>query len=167
MKMFGEEAAESGILPCLCCYSCVLNHIEAKGCQECSMIMGKFFPSGPMGKITRSVKSELKDALTELFEAMDITSIKVERNMDLDCESFVGDVVRVIDEITRSEDIVKLWHIDLDLSAKVFAVIEEVIFGDEDCEEDIDVSDTESEDEQDISSSEPGSESVSGSGEED
>ena len=98
-------------------------------------------------KVSKSVASELKEALGELFEAMELKSIMVEGKLEIDCLSFTLDLLRVLDEIRESDDIVKLWHIDAELSVRVFSVLYDVLFGGD--EEDVQAGDN-SEDEEDL-----------------
>ena len=99
-------------------------------------------------KISKSVASELKEALGELFEAMELKSIMVEGKLEIDCLSFTLDLLRVLDEIRESDDIVKLWHIDKELSVRVFSVLYDVLFGGD--EEDVQEAGDNSEDEEDL-----------------
>ena len=100
------------------------------------------------------MKSELKAALGELFEAMGISKIKVESELEVDYLSLVNDLVKVIDELKSSEDICRLWHINQELSCKMFSVIQDVIFGNKDDLSSSDNDSDESDEKEDVSSTE-------------
>ena len=85
--------------------------------------------------MVKSVASELKNALNELFEVLSVKCIKVETSLEISCADFIRDLMRVIDEIKSAVDIVRLWHIDLQLAVQVFDVVQEVLF-EEDTSED-------------------------------
>ena len=137
---------------CKCCYSCIVSHSD-RGCQECFLFLEKFFPPTST-KVTKSVKSELKAALGELFEAMEISKVQVESQLEVDCSSLVKDLVKVIDEIKTPGDIVRFWHVDKELSCKMFSVIQDVVFGNDAELSSSEDDSEESDDEEDISCTE-------------
>ena len=115
---------------CQCCYNCIKAHSDG-GCQDCLRFLEKFFPATSKLKVSKSVARELKSALAELFEEMDLSIVQVEGRLELDCCSFIRDICRMLDEIKSGGDIVSFWHVSTDLAMKVFS---EVIFGeDEEC----------------------------------
>ena len=138
---------------CKCCYSCIVQHGDG-GCQECLLLLQKFFPPTSITKFTKSVKSELKAALGELFEAMGISKIKVESELEVDYLSLVNDLVKVIDELKSPEDICRFWHINQELSFKMFSVIQDVIFGNKDDLSSSDNDSDESDEKEDVSNTE-------------
>ena len=73
--------------------------------------------------------AEIKEALSELFQAMELVNVKIENNLQISCQSLINDVLRMVDEIKKTEDIVKIWHIDIQLAVKVFSVLFDVLFG--------------------------------------
>ena len=79
-------------------------------------------------KVTKSVSSEVQEALTELFSVCEISCIKVENKLEVSCNSFIGDLLRVVDELKQPSDIVRFWHIETDLAVKVFSVLYDVLF---------------------------------------
>ena len=115
---------------CQCCYFCIKTHSDG-GCQDCLRFLEQFFPATSKLKVSKSVARELKSALAELFEEMDLSIIKVEGRLELDCASFIRDICKMLDEIKSGGDIVSFWHVSADLAMKVFSVISEVIFGDD------------------------------------
>ena len=79
---------------------------------------------------------------------MAVKKVKVEGVLDVDCESFIKDLLRVMDEIKSAVDITGMWHVDHQFAKRVFAVIKDVLgTGNimEDLEVYIDSSDDESE----------------------
>ena len=72
--------------------------------------------------------------------------VKVESELEVECSSLVNDLVKVIDELRSPEDICRLWHVNQELSCKMFSVIQDVIFGNKD---DLSSSDNDSSDESD------------------
>ena len=79
-------------------------------------------------KVTKSVTSEIQEALSELFSVCEISCIKVENKLEVSCNSFIGDLLRVVDELKQPSDIVRFWHIETDLAVKVFSVLYDVLF---------------------------------------
>ena len=143
------------IVSCKCCYMCIKRHAN-EGCLDCSAFLTKYLPVLPISKFNKSVMSELKSALTELFVAMECSSIKVEEELEISCPSFVKDVIKIVDEIKSAADIEKVWHINREVALNVFSVIQEVLYGNDIGDilsSDEDMGD-ESEDEEDMSSTE-------------
>ena len=67
---------------------------------------------------------------------MKLSYIKVEGHLQLDCKSFVNDIVRTVDELNSLGDVIRLWHFPFDLATYMFMIITEVIFGtDGECED--------------------------------
>ena len=111
---------------CNCCFNCIKLHSK-DGCTKCSNFLIQFFPVKSNLKRKKSVYTELKNALHELFQVLNISSLRVESELNLECKSFVKDFLRVVDEIRCCDDIVKFWHIDADVAARVYSVLECVI----------------------------------------
>ena len=66
----------------------------------------------------------------ELFDAMAVKEVKVEQNLVLTTKNFINDFVKVIDEVKAAADIVRIWHVDFDLSSKLFSTLTDVLYGD-------------------------------------
>ena len=79
-------------------------------------------------KVTKSVSREIQEALSELFSVCEISCIKVENKLEVSCNSFIGDLLRVVDELKQPSDIVRFWRIETDLAVKVFSVLYDVLF---------------------------------------
>ena len=77
--------------------------------------------------MSRSVASELRSALNELFAAMSVKELKVESNLCLGISNFVSDFIKVVDEIKTAADIVNKWHISPDIARKMFSTLNEVL----------------------------------------
>ena len=93
-------------------------------------------PVEPKIRIGKNVSRELKEALNKLLKEMKLSYIKVEGHLQLDCKSFVNDIVRTVDELNSLGDVIRLWHFPFDLATNVFMIITEVIFGtDAECED--------------------------------
>ena len=73
------------------------------------------------------MKSELRAGLWELFEALEIGTILVEETLELTVSSFTEDFIKTVDEITEPEDIVKLWHISVDMAQYIFSILNDVM----------------------------------------
>ena len=98
------------------------------GCVQCTDFLKTYFPENKKRKVGKSTCRELSDTLSDLFEAMSLSSIKVENTLNMNIPSFIKDIKRSIDEIKSPDDIVNLWHISMDLAENVFSVIQEVVF---------------------------------------
>ena len=125
-------------MKCDCCYSCMRSD-SISGCVKCTNFLQKYFPVIKMRKIRKSLDKDVTDALGDLFKAMNLSSINVEKTLSLSIDSFIKDVKKSIDEIHCPEDIVSRWHVSTCLADNVFAVIKEVVFPEEDDEEDFDI----------------------------
>ena len=73
----------------------------------------------------------MKCALTDLFSALELSNIRVENDLSLDCKSFIKDLLRVVDEVHCSQDIVRFWHIDKSVAVKIFSVLQSVLEDDD------------------------------------
>ena len=80
----------------------------------------------------KSTHKELDSAFCDLFSVMNLSHLKVENRLRLETASFVKDLKRKIDEIKCPDDIVDFWHVPSELASNIFAVLQEVIFDDED-----------------------------------
>ena len=119
---------EVDIPSCYCCYKCIKAHADT-GCIDCNEFLCTFFPIRPRTRVGKSVSRELKEALFELLREMKLSSITVEGKLRLDCKSFVNDVVQTVDELKGPVDIIRFWHVPLDLATNVFSIVTEVVFG--------------------------------------
>ena len=129
LQQFGVDwTDEFDLISCKCCYNCIKTHSEG-GCQECEQFLERFCTEVTQVKLSKSVASELKEALAELFMAMELRYIKVEFQLEVDCKDFTQDLLRCVDEIRNPSDIVRFWHVESDLAAKVFSVLYDVLFG--------------------------------------
>ena len=131
-KFYDEEISPSDP-PCLCCYVCIKSHAEA--CSSCSQFLATFFPDRSNRKLSKSVSSELRAALKELFSAMGMKEVKVESNLTLGISSFICDFIKIIDEIKSVSDIIHNWHVGSDVALKVYSTLNDVLYGD-DCSSD-------------------------------
>ena len=130
LKYFSSNTVESHQpIPCHCCYNCIVKDSNS-GCAECSDFINRYLPDKRKSKLSKSVASELRDNLEELFSVMNIKYVKVERVLKIDCKSFIKDLLRTMDEIISANDIVRFWHVEFSTASKVFAVIEEVLADD-------------------------------------
>ena len=130
MSFFDEKDSGDAQAKCSCCYNCIHLHAD-EGCFSCKELLDTFLPSASSLKLSKSVSSEIKSALGELFAAMSVKQIQVENELVLSTSSFTEDVVKNIDEINSAEDIVKIWHVSSDVAMKVFSILTEVIYGDD------------------------------------
>ena len=104
-------------------------------------------------KLSKKVSSELKSALHELFEAMDVKDVAVKNNLLMSVSSFVPDLTKLVDEIKAASDISRIWHTSSEVARKVFETMEEVLHGEDLAIETDDSSDSsEEEDEYDVDS---------------
>ena len=78
-------------------------------------------------KFNKSVKSELRSGLCDLFDALEIGTILVEETLEMTVSSFTEDFIKAVDEITEPGDIVKLWHISLEMAQNIFSVFNDVM----------------------------------------
>ena len=125
MRFFDDnyEVVNSG---CNCCFSCIKRH-EWEGCDDCSHVISEFFPSVVSTKIKKSVGNKLKNGLTDLFDALNTTSIMVESALEVDVSSFIKDFIYMADEIKSETDIIELWSIDLSLASEVYSIFKEIV----------------------------------------
>ena len=108
-----------------------LNHIlMMAGCERCSDLLRKFLPVSRRCRIAKSISSELYKALLELFDVMSLESITIESSLEISCESFAKDVMRMVDELKSSSDIVQFWHVKYELATNVYAVTQDVLHSD-------------------------------------
>ena len=115
---------------CSCCFGCIHRHSN-EGCLVCLNFIHRYFPSAASNKHKKSVYDEMKCALTDLFSALELSNIRVENDLSLDCKSFIKDLLRVVDEVQCSQDIVRLWHIDKSVAVKIFSVLQSVLEDDD------------------------------------
>ena len=127
---FFDEDYPSSVDRCVCCYVCIKSHAE-EGCSSCKEFLETFFPPANSFKLSKSVSSELRFALLELFEAMSVKQVKVENDLALSITSFVADFIKVIDEVKNASDIVHIWHVSSDVASKVFSTLNDVLYGEE------------------------------------
>ena len=73
------------------------------------------------------MKRELKEGLLHLFDALDISDVRVGNCLELTSADFVGDLLKVIDEIKSFHDVVTTWCVPDELAAQIFSVITEVL----------------------------------------
>ena len=67
-----------------------------------------FLPDIGEHKVSKSVSSDLKESLTDLFIAMKIDTIMVEDDLAVPVKNFIKDFVKVIDEVRTEQDIVSV-----------------------------------------------------------
>ena len=137
LRLFDESYRSEGP-KCSCCYSCMKQHSE-HGCEECLNFLEKFF-SQKSKVMTKSVAVTLKEAMGELFTALNMETLLVEKDLKVFSKDFINDFIKMSDEITAEEDIVDMWHIDPALAHHIFLLFTEVVFEsydiplDSDCE---------------------------------
>ena len=144
-RFFDVEDAGDDENQCSCCYNCTFSHAN-QGCSTCKDFLGTFLPLRTSKKLSKSVSSELKSAIEELFAAMSVKVLQVESDLVLGIASFVKDFLKNVDEVNDSEDIIRIWHINSDVAKKVFSIMYEVLHGEEDLSEASDSSSDESSD---------------------
>jgi hypothetical protein len=127
-KFFDVESTFVGS-SCHCCFVCIKLHSE-EGCKSCQEFLSVFFPPKVTLKLSKSVSEELKEALVDLFQAMDITQVRVENDLAVTIGSFCSDFTRMVDEVKSASDIERIWHVHTKIARGVFAILEEVLFGD-------------------------------------
>ena len=52
----------------------------------------------------------------------------MEDELEVNTDSFIKDLIKMLDEIKVAGDIVEMWHIDPRVAEKVFDIFKEVIF---------------------------------------
>ena len=115
---------------CHCCYICIKSH-SVEGCDKCHSFLDAFLPSKKIKKLKKSTDKEVDSALSDLFSVMNLSHLKVENRLSLSKYSFVKDLKRKIDEIKCPNDIVDFWHVPMQVAVNIFAVLQEVIFDDQ------------------------------------
>ena len=125
MQHFGRDISLT-LVKCVCCFSCIRSHSD-EGCDQCILFLKTFFPTTHSFKLSKPVARELKSALKDLFMAMEISEIRVENELEIDCCSFIGDLLKVLDEINQPADIVRFWHISEELAIKIFSIVYAVL----------------------------------------
>ena len=76
LKMF-DDNYKSEVPKCSCCFACIQSHSEG-GCLTCSNFFKKFFPETRINKVTKSLAIELKEAMSDLFCALDMKKVMIE-----------------------------------------------------------------------------------------
>ena len=95
--------------------------------MKCMEFLNVFFPPIKNIKLAKSVASELELALQELFKTIGINEVQIEENLSVSIDSFITDMIKMIDEVRKPVDIETLWHLKPDLSSWIFSTIEEVV----------------------------------------
>ena len=108
----------------------------------CEELLKTFF-TAKSPKLTKSVASDVKDALTELFTVLSIDNLLIENELKVTTSSFINDFLKMSDEIKSDQDIVDIWHIDKAIATQLYMLFYEVVFKSFDAPL---VSDSESED---------------------
>ena len=83
-------------------------------------------------KLSKSIVSEIKTGLLELFSILEVQRIQVEDSLSVGIESFIKDLVKMIDEVNTPEDIARMWHIDGNLAQWIYSTMSEILFSKED-----------------------------------
>ena len=131
LRQFFNENDQHQNDQCVCCYVCIKSHAEG-GCFSCKEFIDTYFPPKNSVKLSKSVYSELRCALLELFAAMAVKELKVESDLVLNLMNFINDFIKVIDEVKTASDIGRIWHVSPDVADRVFSVLHDVLYGDED-----------------------------------
>ena len=127
LKMF-DDNYKSEVPKCSCCFACIQSHSEG-GCLTCSNFFKKFFPETRINKVTKSLAIELKEAMSDLFCALDMKKVMIEKSMEVTSISFTKDFIKNIDEVKTEEDIIRIWHIEPLLAKKIYLLLNDVING--------------------------------------
>ena len=80
-------------------------------------------------KLTKSVATEVREALKELFSTLGNNTLMVEGDLEIKTDSFINDFLKMSDEIKSAVDVVNLWHIDQSIAQKLFMLFDEIVFG--------------------------------------
>ena len=123
-----DDNYKSEVPKCSCCFACIQSHSEG-GCLTCSNFFKKFFPENRIKKVSKSLAIELKEAMSELFCALDLKKVMIEKSMEVTSISFTKDFIKNIDEVKTEEDIVRIWHIEPLLAKKIYLLLIDVING--------------------------------------
>ena len=138
LRLF-DESYRSEDPTCSCCYSCMKQHSD-HGCEKCYDFLETFFSQKSKVKVTKSVAATLKEAMEELFTALNMENLLVENELKVFSKDFIKDFIKMSDEIRTEQDIVDMWHIDPAVAHPVFLLFTEVLFegfnipSDSDCE---------------------------------
>ena len=73
--------------------------------------------------------SELKEALGDLFRAMKVTKVRVEKDLTMPVLSFIIDFCKMLDEVRGPADLVRIWHVDEKTAKKIYCTVEDVLHG--------------------------------------
>ena len=95
--------------------------------MKCMEFLSVFFPPIKNIKLAKSVARELELALQELFKTIGMNEVQIEDNLSVSVDSFIADMIKMIDEVRKPVDIEKLWHLKPDLSSWIFSTIDEVV----------------------------------------
>ena len=123
-----DDNYKSEVPKCSCCYACILTHSEG-GCLTCLDFFKKFFPENKIKKMSKSLVSELKEAMSDLFCALDLKKVMIENSMEVTSVSFTKDFIKNIDEVKTEEDIVRIWHIEPLIAKKIYLLLNDVLNG--------------------------------------
>ena len=126
-KLF-DENFKSESPECTCCFSCIVGHID-QGCVRCKDFMDTFFNQSTRPKVSRSVSARLREAMEEIFTAMEIETLLVEQEFELSTGSLIRDFIKNCDEIRAVQDIVDMWHIEYSVAESLYLLFNEVVFG--------------------------------------
>ena len=102
---------------------------STNGCEKCDTFLNKFFPADSYLKVRKSVVSELREALEELFGALRTEFLLLENEVEISSRSFIKDFIKMSDEVRSEKDIIEIWHVDPTTAFNIFMVFEEVLFG--------------------------------------
>ena len=112
---------------CDCCFLCILKH-EEEGCEKCINLMKTYFPKTPKKKLKVSVANTLREAISELFTAMNKKDIVLDKSERVSVTSFIKDFCKMTGEINDKQDIIQLWSIEDALAENLFDLLKEVVF---------------------------------------
>ena len=79
--------------------------------------------------MSKSLVSELKEAMSDLFCALDLKKVMIENSMEVTSVSFTKDFIKNIDEVKTEEDIVRIWHIEPLIAKKIYLLLNDVLNG--------------------------------------
>ena len=67
--------------------------------------------------------------MSDLFCALDLKQVTIEKSLEVTCISFTKDFIKNIDEVKTAEDIVRIWHIEPLIAKKIYLLLTDVLNG--------------------------------------
>ena len=88
-----EDGYKSDVPKCTCCYACIKQHSE-NGCAQCTDFLDKYIPQKSKLKVTKSVALDLTEGLKELFTALRLEYLLIEKQFRVKIDHFIKDFIR-------------------------------------------------------------------------